>query len=67
MSEKWNQPAFAVLKHWLRELQQPASIKKANEWERKFIADMDWRLFRNMPLSRNQVEKLEQIYVEYTS
>jgi hypothetical protein len=66
MAEMWKPKDPTLLRSWLDAILDEAS-DELNDWETKFISDMEKRLDLNLRLSQAQEEKLEQIYAGKTS
>lgn len=66
MAEIWKPQPIEVYKQWYDAIEQEAS-DRLTDWESRFVSDIGNRLaYGNLP-TQNQAEKLEQIYVKYTS
>lgn len=66
MAEIWRPQEIDIYKYWIDMIKSEAS-DKLNSWEIDFINSLDSRLERNINLTENQANKLESIYVKYTS
>jgi hypothetical protein len=66
MSKIWKQQPFEVLQSWIDAILTEAS-DDLNDWETKFIDDMNIRVSNKWPLTETQEKKLESIYAEKTS
>lgn len=66
MSKMWKPQPIEVYKDWLLDILVEAS-DNLNDWESSFIANLQMRVDCGLNLSQSQAEKLEQIYVKYTS
>jgi hypothetical protein len=66
MAEIWRGQTPDVLKSWVEAIRTEAS-DELTDWETRFVNDMWDRLDRGSILTQYQQEKLEEIYVEYTS
>ena len=65
MAKVW-QPNPENMLHYFTAIVDEAS-DELNAWELKFISDIESRVRNKTPLSEAQEQKLEQIYVRYTS
>jgi len=63
MSKLWHPQDRDVINHWLNTILDEAS-DDLNEWETKFISDMQIKLVNGWTWTQAQEEKLEQIYAE---
>ena len=66
MSEMWKPQPIEVYRSWVDAITSEAS-EELNDWEINFVNDMDEKLSGLRQLTQSQAEKLESIYVEYTS
>jgi hypothetical protein len=66
MAKIWEQQPFEVLKQWIDDILEEAS-DDLNDWETKFIDDMNIRVINGWPLTETQEKKLESIYADKTS
>lgn len=66
MAEMWKPKDPNLLRSWLDAILMEAS-DKLNDWETKFISDMEDIMDVGRRLSQSQEEKLEQIYAAKTS
>lgn len=66
MAPIWKPQPFEVLNSWLEAITTEA-LDELNDWETNFIDQMLIRVANKWTLSREQEEKLEQIYGKYTS
>ena len=66
MSKIWQPQSNEILRHWVDTIIHEAS-DKLNDWENKFICDMEFRIHKGYSLTESQEKKLESIYAEKTS
>lgn len=66
MAPIWKPQPFEVLEEWVNAIIDEAS-DELNDWETKFINDMQVRISNRWQLSQNQEQKLESIYANKTS
>lgn len=66
MAEIWKPKDPQLLKSWVDAILVEAS-DKLNDWETKFIVDIQMRLDLGARLTQAQEDKLEQIYADKTS
>ena len=66
MAKIWTPQPIEVYRSWVDAIAREAS-DDLNDWETKFVDDMDTRLTQLTNLTEGQADKLEQIYVKYTS
>lgn len=66
MAKIWVGQSFEVLKKWIDDILEEAS-DQLNDWETKFIEDMNIRVSNKWPLTETQEKKLESIYADKTS
>lgn len=66
MAPIWKPQPNEVLKNWVDTILEEAS-DNLNDWETKFIDDMQLRINNKWSLSQRQEEILEKIYAEKTS
>lgn len=66
MAEMWKPKPKEVLKQWIDDVLEEAS-DRLTVWEMKFVADMEFRVVNNQPLTEAQELKLEEIYADKTS
>lgn len=66
MAPVWKPQPFEVLEEWVNAIIDEAS-DELNDWETKFINDMQVRISNRWQLSQNQEQKLESIYANKTS
>ena len=66
MAEVWKPQSPVVHREWLAAITLEAS-DKLNDWETNFISSIEDKLDRGLKLSRNEEQKLEQIYATNTS
>lgn len=66
MAQVWRPQNPDVLKEWVDSILIEAS-DILNDWETRFVTDMQARLERGSILTQSQEEKLEQIYADKTS
>ncbi len=62
----WKPQPFEVLKHWVDTIIDEAS-DSLNDWETKFIDEMQIKIINKWSLTQAQEEKLESIYAQKTS
>ena len=55
-----------VVRSWFEAVMDEAE-EKLNDWERNFMAKIQWKVENYMELTENQYNKLEEIYAEKTS
>lgn len=65
MAKIWEPQPIEVYRSWVDAIVSEAS-DELNEWETKFVDDMDTRLSQLRNLTEGQAEKLESIYAKYT-
>ncbi len=66
MAPIWKPQPFEVLTQWINDILEEAS-DDLNDWETKFIEDMNIRVNNKWPLTETQEKKLESIYADKTS
>lgn len=66
MGRIWTPHPIEVYKQWYDAIESEAS-DKLTDWENRFVSDVGNRLAYGTLPTQNQAEKLEQIYVKYTS
>ena len=66
MAEIWKPHPSKVYLQWIRTISEE-SLDDLNEWEHGFIVNVQQRLNVNLTLTEEQANKLEEIYVKYTS
>lgn len=66
MAEIWKPKDPALLRIWCNRIIEEA-VEDLNEWECKFITDIQIKLDNGWALSKAQEDKLEQIYADKTS
>lgn len=66
MAQVWKPQPYEVLRDWIDAILEEAS-DDLNDWEEKFISDMQIRVTNKWPLTQTQEEKLESIYADKTS
>jgi hypothetical protein len=65
MAKVWEPRDPTVLRDWVEAVLKEAS-DDLNDWETKFISNMEDLLDRGLRLTQNQEEKLEAIYAAKT-
>lgn len=65
MARMWKSAGRDALKHYIDTILEEAS-DELNDWETKFIDDMQIRITNGWPTTQAQEEKLEQIYAAKT-
>jgi len=65
MAEIWKPRSKEVLQHWIDTILDESS-DKLNDWENSFVDNMNHILFMGQ-LTEAQENKLEELYVKYTS
>jgi hypothetical protein len=65
MAEMWRAKDISVYREWVKTILDEAS-DTLNDWENKFINDIDNRLDDNRNLTQRQAEILESIYANKT-
>jgi hypothetical protein len=65
MARVWRTAGPETLKHYIDTILDEAS-DELNDWETKFIEDMQIRVANGWPTTQTQEEKLEQIYAAKT-
>jgi hypothetical protein len=66
MTKIWQAQPIDVYKTWLVAITEEAS-DKLNNWELNFLDSIANRLMASRNLTEFQAQKLEEIYVKYTS
>lgn len=66
MAKVWQPQPYEVLRGWIDAILEEAS-DDLNDWETKFIEDMNIRVNNKWPLTETQEKKLESIYADKTS
>ena len=66
MAKMWQPQHYEVLRGWIDAILEEAS-DDLNDWETKFIEDMNVRVNNKWPLTETQEKKLESIYADKTS
>lgn len=62
----WKAQPFDVYQQWITDILEESS-DKLNDWESTFIDNIQVKITNGWQLTENQAEKLEQMYVRYTS
>lgn len=65
MNNIWNPQSNEVLKSWVEAIIDEAS-DDLNDWETKFIHDIQIKVANNWSLTQKQEETLERIYADKT-
>lgn len=65
MGTVWKPQPIEVYKDWIDSIETEAS-DRLNDWESTFVSNIRERLLYG-PLTEAQADKLESIYVKYTS
>lgn len=65
MAEVWRQKDFETLEYWVICILTEAS-DKLNDWETRFVSQMDVRISNRWALTESQQNKLESIYADKT-
>lgn len=66
MSQVWIPKSKEIIKFWLEELQNAATLERLTPWEQHFISSVDWQFADTGRLSQKQETTLERIYAERT-
>lgn len=66
MAKIWQPQPTEVLQSWINAITEEAS-DQLNDWETKFVEDMQVRVLNGWPLTQAQEQKLESIYADKTS
>ncbi len=66
MAEVWKPHPQKVYLDWIKTIEEEAS-DDLTTWEISFIASIQQRISTNWDLTETQADKLEQVYVKYTS
>lgn len=62
----WTPQPLDVYRQWISDIETEAS-DRLTPWETSFIANITMKLDNLFQLTEEQANKLEQIYVKYTS
>ena len=66
MAEIWKPQSPETIRYWWETIVEEAQ-DKLNDWESKFISDLEIKVMSGRTLTENQEKKLEQIYAEKTA